>query len=169
MIEYFLMAMFVTADGGAEAAEAGNARKPDGGVSATLGDARMRQPVEVKADNFEYQGKKQQATWSGSVQAKRGTTDLYCDKLTAFIVNGQEISRIECVGAVEVKDGDKYAKGQRAEFDNKKGVIEVTGSPEARQGKNRMKGRKIIIDLPNDVIRVEGVEAIFENTEGLKK
>ncbi len=171
MIEYFLMALFVSADAGPGAAgsDPANARKPDGGVESRFGDTKLRQPVEIKADNFEYLGKKQQATWSGSVHAKRGTTDLYCDKLTAFIVNGQEISRIECVGGVEVSDGDKWAKGQRADFDNLKGIIEITGSPQARQGPNKMKGRKVIIDLPQDIIRVEGVEALFDSTpQGVK-
>jgi lipopolysaccharide export system protein LptA len=75
-----------------------------------------------------------------------------------------EIERVECQGNVEVSDGERWAKGERAQFDNLKGMLEITGSPEARQGPNRLWADKILYDLNRDSLRGEGnVRTVFES------
>jgi lipopolysaccharide export system protein LptA len=84
--------------------------------------------------------------------------------LIAHYTKDQEVTRIECLGNVEVFDGDKWAKGERADFDNITGVLEVTGSPEAKQGKNHVKGTKVIFYKEKDTIKVENATTVFEST-----
>jgi lipopolysaccharide export system protein LptA len=156
VIEFFMMAFFV----------AGQARPAsDGGTPApAVSPANFKRPVEITADRLAITGRRNEAVWYGHVKARRGPTLLRCDRLTAHYTQAQEITRIECVGGVEVEDGDRWAKGERADFDNVAGVLEVTGSPEARQGPNRMRGTKVTFRVEKDVIEVENAQTVFETS-----
>jgi lipopolysaccharide export system protein LptA len=124
------------------------------------------QKVEVQSDRLELQGKSNQAVWVGHVRAKRGDTALSCDRLIAHYTQDQQISRIECVGSVEIVDGNRWAKGERADFDNVKGVLVVTGAPEACQGPNYMKGTKVTFHMDKDLVEVQDPKVIIHPEQG---
>jgi len=131
---------------------------------------RLRNPVDIKAELFELLGNKNQASYKGNVRVKHRTLDLRCDELTAHYSKGnaQQVQRVECVGNVVAVDGDRTAKGERADFDVPSGTLVVTGSPEARQGPNYMRGTKVTLTVGNRRIRVENAETIFETSpEGM--
>lgn len=159
MIEFFLMAFLA----GPQPAR-GGAGAPDAGTPPAVSPATFKRPVEITADKLEIAGKRNEAIWSGHVRAKRGPTRLKCDRLIAHYTGAQEVTRIECVGGVEVEDGDRWAKGDRADFDNVAGVLVVTGSPEARQGPNHMRGTQVTFRVDKDVLEVENAQAIFETS-----
>jgi lipopolysaccharide export system protein LptA len=162
VIEFLLMGFFLASplaqatDGGSKEADAAAKAKP--------APAAPRHPVEITAEKLELLGKRNQAVWSGNVRARRGSTDLRCDRLVATYTRAHEISRIECIGSVEVDDGNKWAKGERASFDNVTGLLQLTGSPEARQGPNHMRGTKVTFNVGKDVIQVENARTVFETT-----
>ena len=118
--------------------------------------SEFKNPVNITADRFEIQGRRQEAVWLGNVKAVRGRTILTCERLIAHYTKQQEINRIECVGRVEATHGDMWAKGERADFDNVSGILTVTGSPEARKGQNQLRGARIVFDVARDTISVEG-------------
>lgn len=150
MIEYFLAAFF--AAGG-----------PDGGAPvAAVAPADFKNPINISADRFEIQGRRQEAVWVGNVKAERGRTVLTCARLIAHYTRTQEITRIECVGTVEATHGDMWAKGERADFDNVTGILVVTGNPQASKGPNKMAGTKITFDVTRETISVENARTIFE-------
>ena len=153
MIEFFLMAFFA----------ARSPRPADGGTRPAANQAAN--PVDIKSDDLEIFDKKHLAIWVGHVKAKSGTTDLSCDRLIAHYTKSQEITTIECVGNAEVQDGDKWARGERADFDNRTGVLEVTGSPEAKQGTTHVRGTKVIFYKDKDTIRVENARTVFETKD----
>lgn len=125
--------------------------------------------VSVQADQFQVAGKAREATFVGHVRAKRGPTLLTCDRLIAHYSEGEEITRIECIGHVEAHDGEKWAKGDRADFDNQTGILEVTGSPEAHQGPNHMVGTKVVFDVEKNTITVSNAKVdVVSPDEGLK-
>src|SRR5919106_49946 len=165
MIEYFLMAFF--AAGAADGGTSGSAVAPR---TAPLGDGRpvppsdFKNPVEITADRFEIQGKRQEAVWIGHVKAVRGRTLLTCERLIAHYTRATEITRIECVGDVEATHGDMWARGERADFDNVRGILVVTGAPQARKGPNAMKGSRITVDVVRDTILVENAQTVFESS-----
>jgi len=141
-----------------------DAGTPDAGTPRAVSPAQFKRPVEILADKLEIAGKRNEAVWSGHVRARRGTTLLRCNRLIAHYSGQQEITRIECVGDVEAEDGDRWAKGERADFDNVAGVLVVTGSPEARQGPNHMRGTKVTFNVEQDTLEVENAVAIFETS-----
>jgi lipopolysaccharide export system protein LptA len=153
MIEFFVMAFF--------AAQSGRS-SPDGGTQA-ISSKEVKHPIQIKSERLEIVEKKQIAIWSGHVKAKRDTTDLTCDRLIAHYTKDQEVTRIECIGNVEVWDGNKWARGERGDFDNRTGILEVTGSPEAKEGNNHVRGTKVIFYKDKDTIHVENATTLFDN------
>ena len=178
MIEYFASALLLVQPAAAltpqqalpATAAAAAPAAPAPAPAAPKPQQRLRNPVDIKAELFELLGNKNQASYKGNVRVKHRTLDLRCDELTAHYSKGnaQQVQRVECVGNVVAVDGDRTAKGERADFDVPTGTLVVTGSPEARQGPNYMRGTKVTLTVGNRRIRVENAETIFETSpEGL--
>ena len=148
MIDYFLIAFLST-----------QSTQP-----APSAPKDFEHPIEIHSEKFRVYSQKHQAVWTGHVQAKRDTTDLRCQQLTAYYTEDEKISRLECVGNVEVTDGDRFASGEHADFDNVSGVLVLTGSPQARQGPNRMLGSKVIFSVGKDTLEVENATTFFETS-----
>lgn len=159
MIEYFLIALFA-----AKGADAGQ----DAGSDRVVAGQTVQRPIRINANSFKLMNKAREAVWIGKVHAKRDDADLYCDRGIAHYDDAEEVTRMECIGHVEVFSGDRWAKGEHADFDNVKGLLVVTGDPEARQGKNHMKGTKVFFWVEEDMIEVENAKTIFEQSEKSK-
>lgn len=136
---------------------------PDAGVVRPVGSALH--PVYIDSDFLNIKGKKQEALWTGHVKTVRGTTHLTCDRMLAHYTPTQEVSRVECSGNVVVVDGDKWARGDHADFDNVTGILIVSGSPEAKQGANHVRGTKVTFDVDRDTIQVENARAVVESSQ----
>ncbi|HET9451452.1 MAG TPA: LptA/OstA family protein [Aggregicoccus sp.] len=177
MIEYFATALLLVQPAAAlapapatAAATAPAAAAPAAPAAPAAKPQKLRNPVDIRAELFELLGNKNQASYKGNVRVRHRTLDLRCDELTAHYSRGnaQQVQRVECVGNVVAVDGDRTAKGERADFDVASGTLVVTGSPEARQGPNYMRGTKVTLTVGNRRIRVENAETIFETSpEGL--
>jgi lipopolysaccharide export system protein LptA len=164
MIEYFLMAFFAAGapDGGTSGAA--TSPRPASSEGKPVAPTEFKNPININADRLEFQGKRQEVIWIGHVKAVRGRTVLTCERLIAHYTRNEEIARIECVGDVEATHGDMWARGERADFDNVRGLLVVTGSPQAKKGPNSMKGTRITVDVARDSILVENAQTIFESS-----
>ncbi|WIG95100.1 LptA/OstA family protein [Myxococcus sp. SDU36] len=156
MIEFLVMAFFV-----AQPAPAVAATPAQGTPPAALGGKALTEPVQIKGDNVTFQ--KSQATLTGNVKVKHRTLDLDCDRMTANYTPQREVTRVVCTGGVKAVDGDRMARGERAEYDVPSGVLVVTGSPEARQGTTHMRGTKVRLTLGNERLEVENAVIVFES------
>jgi lipopolysaccharide transport protein LptA len=67
----------------------------------------------------------------------------------------REVTRVECVGNVRAVDGDRTAKGERADFDVPTGVLVVTGNPEAKDPKAHLRGSLVRMMLGTKNYEVE--------------
>lgn len=172
MIEFLVMAFFVaqpapavaaTPSAGTPPAAVGSAPASGTGSRApgALGGKELTEPVQIKGDNVTFQ--KSQATLTGNVKVKHRTMDLKCDRMTANYTPQREVTRVVCTGGVEAVDGDRMARGERAEYDVPSGVLVVTGSPEARQGTTHMRGTKVRLTLGNERLEVENAVIVFES------
>jgi len=135
--------------------------RPDAGVKA---ESAPLKPILIDAKRLHIEGKKQQAIWYGNVKTVRGTTHLSCDRMITYYTKTQEVSRAQCNGHVEVIDGDKWARGEQADFDNVTGILVVTGDPEAKQGANHVRGSKVTFHVDQDTVEVENAKAVVETT-----
>ena len=170
MIEFLVMAFFVAqpvpAAAAAAPADAGTppAAADAGSRPAPLGPVDLKEPVQISADLIT--GEKTQAVLTGNVKVKHRTMDLRCDKMTAYYTQPRVVTRVVCTGGVQAEDGDRMARGERAEYDVGSGVLVVTGSPEARQGTTYMRGTKVRLTLGSERLDVENAVIIFESPAG---
>ncbi|HXX30487.1 MAG TPA: LptA/OstA family protein [Myxococcaceae bacterium] len=125
----------------------------------------FKNPVDIQCDHGRMEGPKQQLFCVGHVRVKRNTTDITCDRLIAYYANRNvnEVKRFECLGNVEAVDGDRWAKGDYADFNNEKEILVLTGSPQARQGNNVMHGTRVIFYVTTDLIEVDNVTGTLES------
>ncbi|HEX8698277.1 MAG TPA: LptA/OstA family protein [Myxococcaceae bacterium] len=161
MIEFLAMAFFVAQPVAPAAGTDGGTRSP------MLGSVALRDPVEITSNLIT--GDRNSATFTGNVQVKHRTMDLRCDKMVAFYTETREVKRVECTGGVQAQDGDRYARGERAEYDVSSGVLVVTGSPEARQGTTYLKGTKVRLTLGSERVEVENARIVIESSPGQGK
>lgn len=136
---------------------------PTGEVDSAFTTEGPKRPVRIRAPHFRILGKESRAIYSGGVVATRDDTRLTCNEMTAFYDGRGEVRSLLCVGNVVATDGDKWARGRRATFDNVGGVLEVTGNPEARQGVNRARGDLVRFYVGTDVLEVVNADTEFES------
>ncbi|MFP2927965.1 LptA/OstA family protein [Pyxidicoccus sp. 3LG] len=169
MIEFVVMAFFVAQPVPAVAAAAptdgGTPPAADAGTRPQnpLGPVNLKEPVQISADHVD--GERTHATLTGNVKVKHRTMDLRCDKMIAYYTQPRVVTRVVCTGGVHAEDGDRMARGERAEYDVVTGVLVVTGSPEARQGNTYMRGTKVRLILGSERLEVENANIIFESPE----
>jgi lipopolysaccharide export system protein LptA len=163
VIEFLAMAFFLAQPTAPAPATDGGTRPP------MLGNVALNNPVEITAKLIT--GERNSATFTGDVQVKHRTLDLKCDKMVAHYTSAREVTRVECTGGVQAQDGDRFARGERAEYDVPSGVLVVTGSPEARQGTTYVTGTKVRLTLGSERLEVENARIIVETAPagGAKK
>lgn len=120
------------------------------------------QRLEIDADKLVFESDQHLAVWSGHVKARRGTTRLLAPELTARYDDAGVVTKVVARGGVEVFDKDRWAKGERADFDNATGVLVVTGKPQARQGQSHMRGTKVTFLSGADQLEVENATTVIE-------
>lgn len=128
----------------------------DGGVGAGV------QRVTIDADRLVLDEQRSRADWSGHVVAKRGDTTIKAPLLTALYDESGTITKVQARGGVEATEKDRWAAGQKGDYDVQTGVLVVTGQPQARQGTSRMKGTKVTFFSGADFIEVENATTVIE-------
>ncbi len=119
---------------------------PDGGLLA--------RPVEISADSLEVRNKEHRALYRGHAKAIRDSTTLTCDELEVQYGDGKDVSRILAHRNVEATDGERWARGDEADYDNVTGVLVVRGHPLARQGVREVEGELVTFTTGTDTVVV---------------
>ena len=138
------------------------AAAPDAGVL-------LSRPVQVSADKLELLNKEQRAVYTGHAKAIRDTTTLTCDRITVEYGADREVSRILARGNVEAVDGERWARGEEADYDNQPGTLVVRGNPQARQGKREVQGELVTIITGSDRVTVQKARTRVEDEKGLAR
>ncbi|RKH72892.1 LptA/OstA family protein [Corallococcus aberystwythensis] len=128
---------------------------------ASLAPTGLRNPVDLSADHVT--GDRNQAVLTGNVVVKHQTMDIRCDKMTGYYNTTRQVTRVVCAGNVRAVDGDRQARGERADYDVPSGVLVVTGSPEARQGNTYLTGTKVRLILGNERLEVENARILVDS------
>ena len=131
-----------------------------GARSAMLGNVPLNNPVEISAKLITPASAARPPSPGRPGQALHA--DLKCDKMVAYYTGAREVTRVECTGGVKAQDGDRFARGERAEYDVPSGVLVVTGSPEARQGTTYVTGTKVRLTLGSERLEVENARIVVE-------
>jgi len=121
---------------------------------------QLGEPVRISSDLVT--GSRNQAVFKGNVVVKHRTMDLRCDKMIAYYNAAREVTRSECVGRVRASEGERTARGERADFDVPSGVLVMTGNPEARDRTTHLRGTRVRMTLGNENFEVENAVITVE-------
>jgi len=127
--------------------------------------ATPENPVFIDCDKARMEGATQRFVCTGHVKMVRNTTTLTCDRSIGHYLgkDATQVTRLECFGNVQAVDGERWARGDHADYDTVKEVLVLTGNPEARQGTNTMKGDRVVFYVDTDLIEVERVKGVLES------
>ncbi|HZW88372.1 MAG TPA: LptA/OstA family protein [Myxococcaceae bacterium] len=127
--------------------------------------ATPENPVFVDCDKGRMEGATQRFVCTGHVKMVRNTTTLTCERSIGHYLgkDATQVTRLECFGNVQAVDGERWARGDYADYDTVKEVLVLTGNPEARQGTNTMRGDRVVFYVDTDLIEVERVKGVLES------
>lgn len=132
----------------------------EGDVQATL---LASQPLEIRADRFQIDLQQHKGRFSGAVEVTQGSLVLLCEELEVdYDTRTDLIQSVVATGSVEIRQKDRLARGQRAEFDRVSGTVELTGQPYLEQGKVHLRGSVIRFHVDGGEITCDGCQAVFE-------
>jgi lipopolysaccharide transport protein LptA len=120
--------------------------------------------IEVRhADKVEYDGNERTVTLTGAVHIVRGTLSVRAERVVVTMTPDEK--RVQSAVAtvrVEVIDGTKRARAERAVFLGASSEITLTGSPRLWEGPNEMEADKIVYNIDAKTMRAEGrVRGLF--------
>lgn len=119
-------------------------------------------PVRIKADSLSVDYKAKSVLFSGNVQATQSGATLTSQTLRVFYADKfTGIDRIVAEGDVRVRQGGRWATGQRAVLDEIHHTLEMTGQPVLHDGPNQVAGSRIIVYLDSQKSLVEGANAVI--------
>jgi lipopolysaccharide transport protein LptA len=122
--------------------------------------------VTIDAKRLTLRTNDSTATWEGAVKASRGPTTLTAPTLTARYDQAGEVTQLDARGGIETTEGDRWARGQRATYDVKRGLLVVTGNPEARQGATHLKGSRVTLRAGSQVVEVDNAVTVISVNKG---
>ncbi len=130
-----------------------------GEVGATL-DATA--PVEIRADRFRVDVRAATGVFDGAVEVTQGDLALVCEHLeVTYDRQTEEVSSVVATGGVEIRQGDRLGRGERAVFDRTSGSVELSGSPYLEEGPVRLRGQTIRFHVDGGEISCDGCRAVF--------
>ena len=130
-----------------------------GEVGATL---RATEPVEIRADRFRVDVRAATGVFDGAVEVTQGDLALVCEHLeVTYDRETEEISSVVATGGVEIRQGDRLGRGEKAVFDRAAGSVELSGSPYLEEGPVRLRGLTIRFRVDGGEITCDGCRAVF--------
>ena len=86
---------------------------------------------------------------------KEDTDVLFEDDVTVFLNKDMDVSKIKCVGNVNLKTNDIVSISKQADLDHEKKVAVITGDVKVWQGENYLEGEKVFIYYEEERIVVD--------------
>lgn len=122
--------------------------------------------LTIDADLLTLENPKAEARWTGKVRAVRGKLTVLTPELLATYDDAGAVTRVQARGGVEATEGDRWARGQRGDYDVGKGLLVITGKPEARQGKSRLTGTRVTLVVGTELLEVENATTVIDTAKG---
>jgi lipopolysaccharide export system protein LptA len=107
-----------------------------------------KSPINIEADRMVSLEQKNSVLFSGNVVATQADVRIRANEMTVFYADsgkeqGQEVTKINCVGKVEVTRGDWLGTGDTMDYLAPERKVILSGGAKAWQGKNQVVGETI--------------------------
>lgn len=143
-----------------------------------------QEPISITSNKMTIKSLEDKIIFEGAVSIKKGDLTIDADRAEVFMSErntggaskppssllmnpsadgDREVSRIETTGNVDIRQGEKHAKGQKGVYDQKKDTITLTGDPEAWENDYRVKGKVITLFIAENRSLVEGSHVILHS------
>lgn len=145
-----------------------------GGMLGLQHDWGGRGPITITAATLVYDYKHNVVTYRGDVEAVQDNIRVHSDELTITLLANpsgdgtrkepapssdaerMSLQEIVATGTVRIEQGERFATGQRAVFDQTRRILLLTGEPVLHDGPNEIAGERVVVYLDEDRSVVEG-------------
>jgi lipopolysaccharide transport protein LptA len=112
-------------------------------------------PVKVEADRLVLTQARKLARFSEDVVIRRADAVVRSPRMDARYGEDGQLTRLELRGGVEVRQGDRRATGQTADYDAKSRTLVLQGDPKLYDQGDVLTGERIDLALDSKEVRVE--------------
>jgi len=114
-------------------------------LPAHTAENEKKEPIDITSDRMRSENNGRKIIFSGNVRSIWGELEIKSDILEIYsrattgkepgkesdVSEGKELDEIVAIGNVDIKKGDRRAKGDRAIYFDKQQKIILTGKPKA--------------------------------------
>jgi lipopolysaccharide transport protein LptA len=112
-------------------------------------------PVRVEAAHLEVLKEKHLAQFRDNVVVRRGDAVVRSPRMDARYDKDGQLTKLEMRGGVDLKQGDRRATGQKADYDAVTKMLVLTGDPRLYDRGDVLAGDRIDMALDSKEVRVE--------------
>lgn len=151
-----LLLVGATASARAQDAPAAPARMD--GLLGNFSLGGNRGPVNVAADEMEFDYKTMVLTYKGNVVVTQAEMTLRADTLRVTLVKEgpQRAKEVVAEGNVRIDSGERHASGGRAVFDDAKRTVTLSDEARLSDGPNEVAGDRVVVFIDEQRSVVEG-------------
>jgi lipopolysaccharide export system protein LptA len=138
----------------------------DSAAGFSLPGSQGTEPVEIESKSLEFDSRENIAVFRGDVVTTQGDVVMHSEVLRIeFPQSGGTMGSVErprsvvAEGDVRIAQGNRVARGNRAEFDEAKRVLVLSGDAVLHEGANQVRGERIVVYLDEDRSVVEGTHS----------
>jgi len=131
----------------------------------TLPGSRSSGPIHIDANLLEFDARADVATFRGSVVTKQDDIVMHSAVLRVTFVPSEGIGNLDQLqtviaeGDVRITQGNRVARGERAEFDDAARTLVLSGGAVLVEGSNEIRGERVIVYLDEERSIVEGTNS----------
>ncbi len=133
------------------------------GLGFALPGSRSGQPIRIDSDTLEFDARNDVAVFRGGVVASQDNVVMRSTVLRVIFAPTNDASgradRLQSVvaeGEVEVQQGERLARGERAEFNDAERTVVLSGGAVLQDGPSEVRGDRVIVYLDEERSVVEG-------------
>jgi lipopolysaccharide transport protein LptA len=119
------------------------------------GARRPATPVRVEAERLVLHRGERLARFTDQVVVRRGDTVARSPRMDARYDKDGQLTRLEMRGGVDVREGDRRATGQSADYDARQRTLVLQGDPRLYDKGDVLTGDRIDLALDSKEVRVE--------------
>jgi lipopolysaccharide transport protein LptA len=121
----------------------------------SLSEEGQPMPVKVEADHLLLLQARRLARFTNDVVVRRGDAVVRSPKMEARYDADGQLTRLELRGGVDVRQGERRATGENADYDAKARTLVLAGDPKLYDQGDVLTGDRIDLALDSKEVRVE--------------
>jgi lipopolysaccharide export system protein LptA len=131
----------------------------------SLPGTRSSGPIHIDAKQLEFDSRTDVATFRGDVVTTQDDVVMHSAVLRVVFVPSEGIGDLEQLqtvvaeGDVRITQGNRVARGERAEFDDAARTLVLSGKAVLVEGSNEIRGERVIVYLDEERSVVEGTNS----------